>query len=104
MAEVWMDEYKEYLYNRKPHYRNIDAGDLTAQKAVRDKWNCKPFKWFIENIAFDLPQKYPPVEPDDFAKGEVCIKILSLIIEYRILNILLFIFQDKKCSRYKLMC
>ncbi|XP_026469893.1 N-acetylgalactosaminyltransferase 6-like [Ctenocephalides felis] len=71
VAEVWMDEYKEYLYNRKPHYRNIDAGDLTAQKAVRDKWNCKPFKWFIENIAFDLPQKYPPVEPDDFAKGEI---------------------------------
>lgn len=68
-----MDEYKEYLYNRKPHYRKINPGDLSAQKAIREKWKCKPFKWFIENIAFDLPQKYPPVEPDDFAKGEVSI-------------------------------
>lgn len=66
-----MDEYKEYLYNRKPHYRNIDPGDLTEQRSIRTNLNCKPFKWFIKEIAFDLPKKYPPVEPKDFAFGEV---------------------------------
>ena len=66
-----MDEYAEYLYKRRPHYRNIDPGDLTVQKAVRERLNCKPFKWFIENIAFDLPLKYPPIEPPDLAEGEV---------------------------------
>ncbi|KAK7872573.1 hypothetical protein R5R35_013799 [Gryllus longicercus] len=71
VAEVWMDEYKEYLYNRRPHYRKIDPGDLTEQKALRKKLNCKSFKWFMKNIAFDLPKKYPPVEPPDFAFGEV---------------------------------
>ncbi|XP_066999767.1 N-acetylgalactosaminyltransferase 6 isoform X2 [Anabrus simplex] len=71
VAEVWMDEYKEYLYKRRPHYRNIDPGDLTKQKALREKLQCKPFKWFMEEVAFDLPKKYPPVEPPDFAQGEI---------------------------------
>lgn len=67
-----MDEYKSYLYMRHPvKYSNTDAGDLTAQKAVRDRLQCKPFKWFIENVAFDLVEKYPPIEPPDFANGAV---------------------------------
>ncbi|XP_054721610.1 putative polypeptide N-acetylgalactosaminyltransferase 10 [Uloborus diversus] len=71
VAEVWMDEYKEYLYMRKPHYRNLDAGSLTEQKNLRKKLNCKSFRWFMENVAFDQPKKYPPIEPPDYAKGEI---------------------------------
>lgn len=71
VAEVWMDEYKEYLYKRRPHYRSIDPGDLTEQRAVRERLHCNSFKWFMEEVAFDLPKKYPPVEPPNFAYGEV---------------------------------
>jgi polypeptide N-acetylgalactosaminyltransferase len=66
-----MDEYAEYLYKRRPHYRNIDTGDLSEQKAVRDRLKCKTFKWFMEEVAFDLPKIYPPVEPPPLASGEV---------------------------------
>ncbi|XP_056649199.1 N-acetylgalactosaminyltransferase 6-like isoform X1 [Diorhabda sublineata] len=71
VAEVWMDEYAEYLYKRRPHYKNIDPGDLTAQRAIRKNLQCKSFKWFMETIAFDLPLRYPPIEPDDFGYGEI---------------------------------
>lgn len=71
VAEVWMDEYAEYIYLRRPYYRNIDPGDLTEQKAIREKLECKPFKWFIENVAFDLIKVYPPIEPEDYASGEI---------------------------------
>ncbi|XP_042145810.1 polypeptide N-acetylgalactosaminyltransferase 10 isoform X1 [Ixodes scapularis] len=71
VAEVWMDEYKEHLYHRRPHYRHLDPGDLTAQKALRKRLNCKSFKWFMEQVAFDQPSKYPAVEPPDYAWGEV---------------------------------
>lgn len=65
-----MDEYKEYLYERRSdRYKDVDPGDLTKQRAIRDKLQCKSFKWFMENVAFDLPLKYPPVEPPDFASG-----------------------------------
>lgn len=67
-----MDDYKKYLYERDADkYELIDAGDLTAQKAIREKLNCKSFKWFMEEVAFDLPQKYPMVEPPDFAYGAI---------------------------------
>lgn len=66
-----MDEYAEYLYKHRPHYRKIDPGDLTEQRAIREKLQCKPFKWFMKEIAFDLPKYYPPVEPPDLAEGEV---------------------------------
>lgn len=71
VAEVWMDEYKEHLYKRRPHYRGLDPGDISEQKAIRDKLQCKPFKWFMEEVAFDLPKKYPPVEPPMTAHGEL---------------------------------
>lgn len=66
-----MDEYKEFLYIRRPHYRNLDAGNLTKQKELRRNLRCKSFKWYIETVAFDQPIKYPPIEPPDIAKGEV---------------------------------
>uniref|UniRef100_U5ERV4 Polypeptide N-acetylgalactosaminyltransferase n=1 Tax=Corethrella appendiculata TaxID=1370023 RepID=U5ERV4_9DIPT len=72
VAEVWMDEYKEYLYMRDPgKFNEIDAGDLSKQKAIREKLQCKPFKWFMENVAFDLVEKYPPIEPPNFAEGAI---------------------------------
>ncbi|XP_053399480.1 putative polypeptide N-acetylgalactosaminyltransferase 10 isoform X2 [Mercenaria mercenaria] len=70
VAEVWMDEYAEFLYKRRPHYRNIDPGDLTDQIAVRERLHCKSFKWFMEEVAFDLVKVYPPVEPPPVASGE----------------------------------
>ena len=69
MAAVWMDEYAEYVYKQRPHYRNMDPGDISEQVALRKKLQCKPFKWFMKEIAFDLPKHYPPVEPPDFISG-----------------------------------
>ncbi|KAF0772537.1 N-acetylgalactosaminyltransferase 6-like [Aphis craccivora] len=71
VAEVWMDEYAEYLYLRRPHYRKIDTGDITKQKNIRKNLNCKPFKWFMHEVAFDLVEKYPPIEPPDVFKGKI---------------------------------
>ena len=44
-------------------------GDISKQLELRERLKCKPFKWFMENVAFDLVKKYPPVEPEDFASG-----------------------------------
>lgn len=66
-----MDEYAEYLYKRRPHYRKIDPGDLGPQREIRKKLNCKSFKWFINEVAFDLVKKYPPIEPPDYGYGLV---------------------------------
>ncbi|KAM8900637.1 polypeptide N-acetylgalactosaminyltransferase 10 [Spinachia spinachia] len=71
VAEVWMDEYAEYLYQRRPEYRHLSAGDMTAQKELRSRLNCRNFKWFMSEVAWDLPKHYPPVEPPAGAWGEI---------------------------------
>ncbi|XP_026036901.1 polypeptide N-acetylgalactosaminyltransferase 10-like [Astatotilapia calliptera] len=71
VAEVWMDEYAEYIYQRRPEYRHLSAGDMTVQKELRNRLNCKNFKWFMSEVAWDLPKHYPPVEPPAAAWGEI---------------------------------
>ncbi|XP_072302074.1 polypeptide N-acetylgalactosaminyltransferase 10-like [Eucyclogobius newberryi] len=71
VAEVWMDEYAEFVYQRRPEYRHLSAGDMTAQKELRAKLNCKSFRWFMKEVAWDLPKHYPPVEPPAAAWGEI---------------------------------
>lgn len=66
-----MDEYAEHIYQRRPEYRHLSAGDVAAQKKLRSSLNCKSFKWFMTQIAWDLPKFYPPVEPPAAAWGEV---------------------------------
>ncbi|VDM39734.1 unnamed protein product [Toxocara canis] len=71
VAEVWMDEYKKYLYQRRSGTENVNEGDLTKQKAVRERLKCKSFDWFMKEIAFDQDKFYPAVEPKDSAYGEL---------------------------------
>lgn len=71
VVEVWMDEYAEYVYQRRPEYRHLSAGDMIPQKELRSRLGCKTFKWFMSNVAWDLSKHYPPVEPPAAAWGEV---------------------------------
>jgi len=71
VAEVWMDEYKEYLYKRKPTIRDTDPGDLSKQREVRERLKCKSFDWFMKEVAFDQDHYYPAIEPPDGANGEL---------------------------------
>lgn len=72
IAEVWLDDYKECLYQREPiKYANVDAGDLEIQKLIKKNLNCKPFKHFLEHVMPDMLEKFPCVEPGVFASGVI---------------------------------
>lgn len=49
----------------------IDTGDLKERLAVRQRNKCKSFKWFMENVAFDLVKHYPLIDPPDYCNGTV---------------------------------
>ncbi|XP_046339106.2 N-acetylgalactosaminyltransferase 7-like [Haliotis rufescens] len=57
-AEGWMDEYKEYLYVEYPALRTMKV-NVTDQLELRKRLGCKSFKWFMENVAYDVVKDYP---------------------------------------------
>lgn len=40
------------------------VGDISKQLAFKKENNCKSFKWFMSNIAYEVYDKFPPPPPN----------------------------------------
>lgn len=65
LAEVWMDDYKKYYYDRIGHELG-DYGDVSERLELRRQLHCKPFSYFVKEI---YPELFIPGEA--IAYGEV---------------------------------
>lgn len=80
VAEVWMEDFKEYVYQRNPNRYKIEVGDLTKAKQLKESLKCKPFHYFLDVVAPDLVEKYPPALKN-FAYGTIQLLNTSLCLD-----------------------
>ncbi|XP_017053552.1 polypeptide N-acetylgalactosaminyltransferase 8 [Drosophila ficusphila] len=71
VAEVWLDEFKDKVFANAPHLTVIPVGNLAEQRELKKRLHCKPFKWFLNNLAWDFLNLYPVLDPEDYASGVI---------------------------------
>ncbi|XP_022094705.1 N-acetylgalactosaminyltransferase 7-like [Acanthaster planci] len=60
VAEVWLDEYKDFFYANQPELRGKPYGNITEQINFRRQHCPKSFDWFMKEVAFDTLERFPP--------------------------------------------
>lgn len=66
-----MDDYAKYVYKRDPdEWNRLDVGDLSYMRGIKEKLKCKPFSYFLNVVAPDMLDRWPPDEVE-FASGAV---------------------------------
>ncbi|KAK5982072.1 Polypeptide N-acetylgalactosaminyltransferase [Trichostrongylus colubriformis] len=61
-ARVWLDEYLPEFFKARPYLETrVDYGDISSRLELKKTLQCKPFKWYLENI---YPELLPGNIPD----------------------------------------
>uniref|UniRef100_A0A672IIT1 UDP-N-acetyl-alpha-D-galactosamine:polypeptide N-acetylgalactosaminyltransferase 16 n=1 Tax=Salarias fasciatus TaxID=181472 RepID=A0A672IIT1_SALFA len=73
-AEVWMDEYKQYYYSARPSAQGKAFGSIAERLALRRRLNCRPFRWYMENVYPELRVPEQDAVSSLLKQGRLCLE------------------------------
>ncbi|XP_054449390.1 inactive polypeptide N-acetylgalactosaminyltransferase-like protein 5 [Pteronotus mesoamericanus] len=54
LVHVWLDEYKEQFFLRRPGLKRIPYGNISERVELRKRLGCKPFQWYLDTVFPEL--------------------------------------------------
>nr|BAK63887.1 putative polypeptide N-acetylgalactosaminyltransferase-like protein 5 [Pan troglodytes] len=54
LVHVWLDEYKEQFFLRKPGLKYVTYGNIHERVELRKRLGCKSFQWYLDNVFPEL--------------------------------------------------
>lgn len=67
VAQVWLDDYKEYFFMKQPAARNMNYGDVSSRVQLRRELKCYDFDWYVKNV---YPELTLPTDDDAKLKNK----------------------------------
>ncbi|XP_038044532.1 polypeptide N-acetylgalactosaminyltransferase 1-like [Patiria miniata] len=67
VVEVWLDDFKPLFYSMRPELKSRSYGDVSDRLALKERLQCKDFKWYLDNV-------YPELDVPDMdvqTRGEM---------------------------------
>ncbi|KAK4886111.1 hypothetical protein RN001_002382 [Aquatica leii] len=80
-AEVWMDDYKNYYYSAVPLARNVPFGSIQERLDLRDRLQCKPFKWYLNNVYPELTIPNSSPSYGSLKQGIFCLDTMGHLLD-----------------------
>ncbi|XP_017375514.2 inactive polypeptide N-acetylgalactosaminyltransferase-like protein 5 isoform X1 [Cebus imitator] len=54
LVHVWLDEYKEQFFLRKPGLKYMTYGNISERVELRKRLGCQSFQWYLDNVFPEL--------------------------------------------------
>ncbi|XP_036212136.1 inactive polypeptide N-acetylgalactosaminyltransferase-like protein 5 [Myotis myotis] len=54
LVHVWLDEYKEQFFLRRPDLKFIPYGNISERVELRRRLGCKSFQWYLDTVFPEL--------------------------------------------------
>ncbi|XP_031340593.1 polypeptide N-acetylgalactosaminyltransferase 2-like [Photinus pyralis] len=80
-AEVWMDDYKNYYYGAVPLARNVPFGSIQERLDLKERLQCKPFKWYLKNVYPELTLPHTSTSYGSLRQGIFCLDTMGHLID-----------------------
>jgi len=80
-AEVWMDDYKKFYYNSVPLAQNVPYGNIESRLELRERLQCKPFKWYLDHVYPDLQIPDRSAKSTSIKQGRQCLDTLGHVLD-----------------------
>nr|XP_031311591.1 inactive polypeptide N-acetylgalactosaminyltransferase-like protein 5 isoform X3 [Camelus dromedarius] len=54
VVHVWLDDYKEQFFLRRPDLKSLDYGNISERVELRKRLGCKSFQWYLDTVFPEL--------------------------------------------------